>query len=294
MVLGDPQRAPTVEEVLSLLETPDQNVVVNLLGIPLEHRPAFFDGLLPRLQELRARLGRPHWIVLDETHHLLPSTWDPPALTLPQELRGMLSITVHPESVAPAILTSVDLVLVVGESPDRTIRTFCEAVGEPPPAPTSLEKLASGEVLAWRRREGAAPVLVRSEPPRTERSRHSRKYAEGDLGPMRSFNFRGPEGKLNLRAQNLVTFLQLADGVDDETWTYHLKRKDYSKWFREGIKDDELGAEAERIEARPDAPRRRPAPRSAPRSRSATPSPARASPRGSRRPDKPPSDAPAA
>ena len=253
-VLGDPHREPTVEEVLRLLESPHQDVVVNLLGVALGHRPAYFEALLPRVQELRSRLGHPHWIVLDETHHLLPSTWDPAALTLPQELRGVLAITVHPESVSPAILSSVDLLLVVGESPDGTIRLFCEAVGEPPPAPTSLEKLASGEVLAWRRREGAAPVLVRSEPPRTERSRHTRKYAEGDLGAMRSFKFRGPEGKLNLRAQNLVIFLQLADGVDDETWTYHLKRKDYSKWFREGIKDDELGAEAERIEARPDAP----------------------------------------
>ncbi len=251
-VLGDPHREPTVEEVLKLLESPRQDVVVNLLGVALGHRPGYFDGLLPRLQELRSRLGHPHWIVLDETHHLLPSTWDPAALTLPQELRGMLSISVHPESVAPAILSSVDLLLVVGESPDRTIRSFCEAVGEPPPAPTSLEKLASGEVLAWRRRQRATPVLVRSEPPRTERSRHTRKYAEGDLGAMRSFKFRGLEGKLNLRAQNLVTYLQLADGVDDETWTYHLKRKDYSKWFREGIKDDELGAEVERIEARPD------------------------------------------
>ncbi len=71
---------------------------------------------------------------------------------------------------------------------------------------------------------------------------------------MRSFKFRGPNGKLNLRAQNLVIFLQLADGVDDDTWTYHLKRGDYSTWFREGIKDDELGAQVERIEARSDVP----------------------------------------
>ncbi len=169
VVLGDPHRAPTLEEVLGLLASPRQNVVVNLLGIALGHRPAFFESLLPRLLELRARTGRPHWIVLDETHHLLPSTWDPAALTLPKELHGMLSITVHPESIAPSILSSVDLLLAVGESPDRTIRSFCEAVGERPPAPTSIDKLTSGEVLAWRRRTGAAPVRVRSEPPRTER-----------------------------------------------------------------------------------------------------------------------------
>ena len=80
--------------------------------------------------------------------------------------------------------------------------------------------------------------------------RHRRKYAEGDLGEERSFYFRGPEGRLNLRAQNLLLFTQLAEGVDDETWTYHLRRHDYSRWFRDAIKDDILEEEAFRIENR--------------------------------------------
>jgi hypothetical protein len=75
-----------------------------------------------------------------------------------------------------------------------------------------------------------------------------RKYAEGELQPDRSFYFRGPEEKLNLRAQNLMTFLQLADGVDDETWVHHLRRGDYSGWFRAAIKDEPLAAAAARVE----------------------------------------------
>jgi hypothetical protein len=94
-------------------------------------------------------------------------------------------------------------------------------------------------------------VKVESEPPRSERSRHSRKYAEGDLGPDRSFRFRGADGKLNLRAQNLVVFLQMAEGVDDASWLFHLGQGDYSHWFREGIKDHDLASDAERIEAQP-------------------------------------------
>ena len=42
----------------------------------------------------------------------------------------------------------------------------------------------------------------------------------------------------------------MADGVDDDTWMHHLKQRDYSRWFREGIKDDDLAAEVERIEGR--------------------------------------------
>ena len=101
--------------------------------------------------------------------------------------------------------------------------------------------------MVWRR-GGTAGVVVHTGPPKAERQRHSRKYAEGNLGPDRSFYFRGPEGKLNLKAHNLMQFLQMADGVDDGTWEFHLRKGEYSKWFRDQIKDAELGAEAAAIE----------------------------------------------
>jgi HAD superfamily hydrolase (TIGR01484 family) len=81
-----------------------------------------------------------------------------------------------------------------------------------------------------------------------------RKYLDGELGPDRSFYFRGAEGKLNLRAQNLSLFLQLGDGVDDATWGYHLKRGDYSRWLRDAVKDPTLVSAIEAIERGPDTP----------------------------------------
>jgi hypothetical protein len=89
---------------------------------------------------------------------------------------------------------------------------------------------------------------LRTIPARLEHQRHRRKYAAGELSPEYSFYFRGPEGKLNLRAQNLLLFLQLAEGVDDDTWMFHLRRGDYSRWFRDRIKDDTLAAAAEEVE----------------------------------------------
>jgi hydroxymethylpyrimidine pyrophosphatase-like HAD family hydrolase len=247
VVLGDNRRAPNVDEVFELLDRPSQNVVVNLLGVALDDRPHFFAGLLPRLQELRAKRGRPHWTVVDEAHHLLHSSLDPAKLTVPQVMRGMLMITVHPESVSPSALSVVDLVIAVGDAPERTLANFSQAIGQPPPAldPTALQ---TGEAVAWFLREAEPPFRFRSEPPKGERQRHLRKYAEGQLGPEISFYFRGPEGKLNLRAQNLHIFMQLADGVDDETWLHHLRNGDYSDWFRRIIKDNELADEAAQIE----------------------------------------------
>jgi hypothetical protein len=88
------------------------------------------------------------------------------------------------------------------------------------------------------------------ESPSHEHQRHIRKYAQGNLGEDKSFYFRGSNGALNLRAQNLTLFLQMAEGVDDGTWLYHLKRHDYSRWFIEAIKDEDLASEARQLEER--------------------------------------------
>ena len=87
--------------------------------------------------------------------------------------------------------------------------------------------------------------------PAEKAERHIRKYAEGALGEDKSFYFRGPSNALNLRAQNLTIFMQMADGVDDDTWLHHLQAHDYSRWVREAIKDDELADELQQIEGQP-------------------------------------------
>jgi hypothetical protein len=62
------------------------------------------------------------------------------------------------------------------------------------------------------------------------------------VGPNTSFYFRGPEGRLNLPAENLARFIQLAQQVDDSTWQYHLRKGDYTHWFRTIVKDETLAA----------------------------------------------------
>ena len=247
VVLGDAHRAPLIKEVVEVLERPDQDCVVNLLGLKLEDRPSFFDDLFAALLELRSRTARPHWIVMDETHHLLPSSWTPTPRTPAERPHGLVLITVHPDRVARVVLSAVDLIVAVGAEPTRTFETFAATLGEPAPALVA-DDLEVGEALAWWRRPPRNPFVFRSIPPRAERRRHLRKYAHGSLGEDKSFYFRGREGRLNLRAQNLQLFLQLADGVDDDTWTWHLRRGDYSRWVREAIKDDALADELRAIE----------------------------------------------
>jgi hydroxymethylpyrimidine pyrophosphatase-like HAD family hydrolase len=247
IVLGNSETAPTLSEVLDLLAQPGRSAVVNLLGLPLLDRPGFFDSLMPRLAELRTRTGRPHWIILDEAHHLMPATVTPREGPQPEPARGLFLITVHPELLAPRLLASVDTVVATAQASAQVVESFCSVVGlNPPPLPTGLER---GDLLAWIRSSGKGPFPIRSVPGQSERRRHGRKYAQGELGEDKSFYFRGPDAKLNLRAQNLALFVQLADGVDDQTWLHHLEQGDYSRWFRDAIKDEDLAEETAQVES---------------------------------------------
>jgi hypothetical protein len=187
---------------------------------------------------------------VDEAHHVLPASWVPGTLALPQRLAQMLFITVHPDHVAADVLAQVQTLIAIGNEPAEAVRMLADAAGSRRPdiAPTALER---GEAIVWRRDSNRPPFRMKIARGKLEHRRHHRKYAEGELEPDRSFYFRGPEGRLNLRAQNLMLFVQMAEGVDDETWMYHLQRGDYSRWFREGIKDQELAEEAARIESQP-------------------------------------------
>lgn len=250
VALGNQWRAPSVNEVLSILDDPKINLSVNLLGIPLDDRPDFFARLIPNLQAMRARTGRPHWLVVDEAHHMLPSTWGHAASVLPQQLRETILVTVHPEHVAPAILAPIDVVVAIGQSPEETLEEFARSTGQTFAWPADLSYQA-GRVVAWFRGEGSPPFAMQAQPGWAERIRHHRKYAEGNLR-WHSFYFRGPDNRHNLKAQNLTVFCQIAQGIDESTWIYHLHRGDYSRWFRHAIKDDFLADETERLERRAD------------------------------------------
>jgi HAD superfamily hydrolase (TIGR01484 family) len=244
--VGDARSPPSATESVELLTKLTANVVVSTQGLRIPERPAFFARLLPQVMSLRARTGRPHWLILDEAHQLLSTTREDVTQILPEKLPGTIFVTVHPEAMSPIALAKVEYVLALGPEGMKVIETFCDAAGipRPPEVPPAKED----EILVWMR-SGGAVQQVKALRPTQARKRHTRKYAEGTLPSSVSFWFRGPGNRLNLRAQNLMIFAQLAEGVDDETWEHHRKLGDYSGWFRRVIKDDELSQEAAAAES---------------------------------------------
>ncbi|MCA1369980.1 HAD-IIB family hydrolase [Bradyrhizobium sp. BRP14] len=247
VTVGDGSTTPTGNEVLDLLANPDDNVVVSALGFELKERPGFFAELMSDLSAFRARTGRPHWLIIDEAHHLMPASRDSASLALSHDRSGTIMVTVHPDTVSPDALRAVTAVAALGPKAREVIEDVCAAVGDAPPDGLDAP-LEDDEVLFWRRSPPEPVRRIRVEQPQQARKRHTRKYAEGQLGEEASFYFRGPKNEMNLRAHNLMIFLQIAEGIDDKTWEHHLRRGDYSKWFEERIGDEELALETAGIE----------------------------------------------
>ncbi|MER9583666.1 HAD-IIB family hydrolase [Mesorhizobium sp. M0276] len=247
--LGDGSSAPTKAQVLDLIAKAESNIVVNGLSLRVNERPDFFADLLPGLGSFRRRTARPHWLLIDEAHHLLPKRRDDTRAVLSLELPGTILITVHPEAISTDALRLVTAIIALGPKAKDVVKVFCKVTGIEPPKEISSPK---GErVLFWRPQKRKKFAMVKVIEPRQSLKRHSRKYAEGQLDEAGSFYFHGPDDAMNLRAHNLMIFAQMAEGIDDKTWEFHLRAGDYSKWFRQQIRDKDLAretAEAEKDE----------------------------------------------
>ncbi|MCD6021073.1 MAG: phosphoglycolate phosphatase [Actinomycetia bacterium] len=236
VVLGSPHREPTVEEALDVLDDPGTTLVLNLLGVRLDDRPAFLEKVLPRIQELRTRTGRPHWMVVDEAHHLLPAGLATAGESMPRDVASMVLVTVHADTMTREALEPVNVVLTPSGGFAESLEIFARAAERDPPDVVGVDPGKEDAVIWFVDDE---PLAIQPIEPKQDLKRHRRKYAEGDLEED-AFFFTGPQGKLNLKVQNLTRFAEIAEGVDDETWAWHLGRRDYERWFREAIGDDTL------------------------------------------------------
>jgi hydroxymethylpyrimidine pyrophosphatase-like HAD family hydrolase len=130
VTVGDADRTPSSDEMVRLLEKPDRHAVVALSAVAPAERPAFFMTLMTRLWDLRKRYGRPHWILVNDAHLLMPAG---ASADLPR-LRGSVMVTSDSRQLAPAALEGVSTLVAAGPSAPDAVRAFCEARGVPVPA----------------------------------------------------------------------------------------------------------------------------------------------------------------
>ena len=174
VTVGDAKTPPSLREAMELLEEPGRSVIVDLSGIDLAERPRIFAELIPELTKLRSQTARPHWVLIEETHHLLPTELGTAALSLPGELAACIVVTGHPDQLALPVLEAVRLVLTVGAKAAATMRGFCQRTGDATPR-FDARPLERDEALLWDRRSAGLRRVRMIRP-------HARRPREGWLG----------------------------------------------------------------------------------------------------------------
>lgn len=246
VAIGTETTAPLLSEALQLLGEARVNVVICTQALTIGARQTFLANFLGEVAALRGRTGRPHWLVVDEAHQVLPSGGEASDRIEETGARATIFVTLSPHHLSHRVLRSVGTVLALGEGAPHYIAGIAERIGIDPPA--GLPVPQDVQLIRWKPGSGEAPVLVDLQPSDRPHLRHRGKYALGDVGAWRSFYFRGPRKRLNRPANNLYSFMEIAAEVGDEVWQHHLRAGDYTAWFRHVIKDEDLARIAERLE----------------------------------------------
>ncbi|RAI03820.1 phosphoglycolate phosphatase [Acuticoccus sediminis] len=248
VAIGTERVAPVLAEAIQILGDAKVNLVVCTQAMSLGERQAFLAGFLGEAAALRARTGRPHWIVVDEAHQVLPSGGEAASRFDAIGVDAAILVTLSPQQISHRVLASVGTVLAIGTDAPLAVEAVAGRLGIAPPV--DMPAPAEGQLLRWLPRVAEArPALVDIHPCAQPHLRHRGKYALGDLGPWRSFYFRGPARRLNRAANNLYSFIEAGAEVGDEVWAYHLHAGDYASWFRDVIKDEDLARLAEILAA---------------------------------------------
>lgn len=167
VALGSPTRPPTANEILKLLRSADKSAVVNLSGLPDPERLSFLTTLTPKLAELRAHSGHPHWVAIDETHHLLPANGASGELLPMGAGESVLHITERPSLVAREVVRATTLLMAIGAEAQTLLEEFCQVRGIARPD-NPFAPLNKNEALLWRPGAHAQPFRLNIASPQRD------------------------------------------------------------------------------------------------------------------------------
>ena len=120
--LGTRERAPTLDEATKVLENPDEQLVLTLVGLPEAERPRFLESFRARLHKLRAQTGRPHRVIVEQAERLISSSWN---------LEATVFVTEHEGRLPASLRDAIEVAITVGPTPGTATLTRPRAEAAP-------------------------------------------------------------------------------------------------------------------------------------------------------------------
>jgi hydroxymethylpyrimidine pyrophosphatase-like HAD family hydrolase len=250
------QASADVEYALDgLLRAPLASVVLDLSMLAHAAKVAVIEQALRRIRDLRRRVGRPHWVLIDEAHYSLhPQGVDADVAEV--EDRGFCLVTYRPSWLREPVARAVDVFILAR----TTGREELALLGSILPAartgdggiPDILARLRRGQFLLVQRdpNRQLAVVTFVAAPRQTAHVRHRTKYIDSSVLPGREFLFRHPDGHVCGTADSLQSFRRVVATAPDDVLAHHAGRADFSRWVRDVFADLELARQLRKVEAR--------------------------------------------
>jgi hypothetical protein len=198
--------------------------------------------LVLELSRLKARMFRPHWIVLEEAQFFLPIHGNSVSTPLLPMLTGggWAFVSYRPDRLASQVLASLDQCLLTRSSePEalQTVRRWLNGIDESP------ANIPQG--YAWSSSQGL--VRLRSGGRRVPHIRHLYKYFDTPLPPHKRFAFRDEQSFLGVEAASLLEFLQCLSDLPIESLSYHQARGDFAAWAEGALGDGILATQLRKL-----------------------------------------------
>jgi len=245
--LGGANGLPLPEQVGRFIEHRFGSLLLDLSLMGPGDRERYVPSLLAQLESERRATGLPHWILLDEAHHLQAR----PAAPADGSAKGLCLVTYRPDALGAALRDSIDVVLAVagGKEPEYGERDPLEALE----AIYGLELGSWGDgspdqVLLARPRVGRAVRAFTIRPRKTQHVRHWHKYFGGVLPASLHFQFRGESGELRHVGGNVGELHHVLMICSPDVIRFHTRRGDLSRWLRKAIHDRDLAQAVSELE----------------------------------------------
>jgi HAD superfamily hydrolase (TIGR01484 family) len=145
---------PPAADVVASCESDQANLILDLSTCTVEERAAYVRELLPAMQNLRARFGRPHWFLVGSVHALCASGGDRLTDLFLDSLQGggFGLVSEHPSQVPPSVLETLDCWLVTRlDEPEEVdaLRPFLSRHAGGPAALSQLPSLPEGQAYLY-------------------------------------------------------------------------------------------------------------------------------------------------
>lgn len=255
---GADSELPSPVEVVTLCEYGRTSVVLDLSSLPPLSRLPYAEAVLRGLTALRARVGRPHWFLIDEIQNFCPLEGGAfaDALLPPLSEGGFALVTYRPSMLHSRILSHLENWLITQMNLIEEIEAIggvlCSSGGKGPD-PAGLRMLGLGEAYMClsAKEEWLAPsygaVKLRAASRAVPHIRHLHKYMRAPLPPDKRFEFRDESGRYFGSAASLWEFLEAIKAAPVDSVQFHLHRGDFERWAGKALRDQELSRKLRKL-----------------------------------------------